>query len=124
METTASKYSVAKVDREHPVVDLGVEGPPVVLRGAEPQVGRPHLHAELAPEENRRQRPPAAQVQHAQAGAQVERPASQRTWAPPLGPARTHSGWYFAVRGNLCATPCSLMDVSRERAAKAELAAA
>src|SRR5262249_18428977 len=41
------------VDREHAVVDARVADALEVLRSAEPQVDGPHLHAELAPEEDR-----------------------------------------------------------------------
>jgi hypothetical protein len=67
------------VDREDPVLDLGVPDALKVLRGAEPQVGGPDLHAELAAEEDRRDCPAAAEVQHPHAGPQVE------PFAEPLG---------------------------------------
>ena len=66
-------------DREDAVLDAGVPNPLDVLRGAEPQVRRPDLHAELAAEEDRRQSAPASEVQHPHAGPQVER------FGEPLG---------------------------------------
>ena len=43
-----------------------------VLLGADPQVGGPHLRAELAGQEDRAQGAAAAQVEHAHRGPQVE----------------------------------------------------
>ena len=84
------------VDREDAVLDAGVPDALEVLGGAEPQVGGPDLHAELAAQEDRRHRPPAAEVQDPHAGPQVERSQSHSVshsgLAPPLTPASTHSG--------------------------------
>ena len=62
-----------RMDREHAVLDAGIPDALEVLRGAEPQVGGPDLHAEFAAQEDRRQCPPAAEVQHPHAGPQVQR---------------------------------------------------
>ena len=92
------------VDREHAVLDAGIPDALEVLRGAEPQVGGPDLHAELAAQEDRRRRPPAAEVQHPHAGPQVQRrrePLGQpQRVGPAAGAGEDPSGWYCDERGN------------------------
>ena len=61
------------MDRKDPVRHAGVTHALEILRGAEPQVRGPHLHAKFAAQEDRRCCPPAPQIQHAHAGSQVER---------------------------------------------------
>ena len=79
MDTIASKKSAANgSDRasawigKTPVLDPGIANALEVLRGAEPQVGGPDLHAELAAQEDRGHRPSAAEVQHPHARPEVE----------------------------------------------------
>ena len=57
------------VDGGHALLDAGVADPLLVLGGAEPEVRRPHLHAELARQEDRLRRQPAAEVEDAHARA-------------------------------------------------------
>jgi hypothetical protein len=56
------------VDREHAVLYPGILDALNVLCGANPQVGRPHLHAEFTSQENGRGCPPAAEVQDPHSG--------------------------------------------------------
>jgi hypothetical protein len=79
MLTTASKKPAAKgsdrgvgVNREHAVGDACVADAGQPLVGAEPQVRGPHLHAELAVQEDRRRAAAAAQVDP-HAGPQLHR---------------------------------------------------
>ncbi len=55
----ASKKSSAKgsdarvgVNREHAVADAGVANAVQILGGAEPEIGRPYLDAEFAPQKD------------------------------------------------------------------------
>ena len=69
----------------------------MVLGGAEPQVGGPHLDAELAVQKDRRRGAAAAEVEHAHAGLQLAGPfvshsVSQSELAPPLTLAAIQSG--------------------------------
>src|SRR5262245_11938476 len=60
------------MDWKHSVLDAGIADALEVLRGAEPQIGGPDLGAKLSAQEDRRQRAPAAKVQHSHAGPQVQ----------------------------------------------------
>ena len=75
------------VDREDAVLDAGVPDALQVLRGAEPQVGGPDLHAELAAQEDRRRRASTAEIQHPHAGPQVERLGQPLGQPQRVGPA-------------------------------------
>src|SRR5205823_6216924 len=58
-----------------------------VLRGAEPQVSGPYLDAELTVEEDRGQGAPAAEVQHAHAGPQIQHAGKPLGQPQRIGPA-------------------------------------
>ena len=75
------------MDRKHAVLDAGIPDALDVLRGAEPQVGCPNLHAEFAPQKDRRRRPSAAEVQHPHAGPQVQRRREPLSQPQRIGPA-------------------------------------
>jgi hypothetical protein len=60
------------VDGRHAIGDAGIGNPLLVLGRAEPQVRRPHLHAELAREEDRLRRPTATEIEHAHPGLQLD----------------------------------------------------
>ena len=60
------------VDGGHAIVDAGVADPLLVLGRAEPQVGGPHLDAELAGQEDRLGGAAAAEIEHAHARLQLD----------------------------------------------------
>src|SRR5262249_23048180 len=60
------------VDGEDAVAGAGLRDAAPVVGGLDPEVGRPHLAAELAGEEDRAQRPAAAQVEDPHARAELE----------------------------------------------------
>src|SRR5207247_6139528 len=76
-----------RVDRENPVLYAGIADPLEVLGDAEPQVSGPYLDAELTVEKDRGQGAPAAEVQHAHAGPQVQRPSKPLGQPQGIGPA-------------------------------------
>ena len=76
-----------RVNRKHAVVDTGIADPLDVLRGAEPQVGGPHLHAELAPQEDRRRCLAAAQIQHPHSGSKIQGGCEPLDEPEGIGPA-------------------------------------
>jgi hypothetical protein len=59
--------------REDAVLYAGIADALNVLGRAEPKIGRPYFNAEFAPQKDGRRGPPAAKIQHSQAGAQVQR---------------------------------------------------
>ena len=75
------------VDRKDAVLDPGIPDALKFLRGAEPQVGGPDLHAELAPKEDGRCPAAATEVQHAHAGPQVHRLGQPLGQPQRVGPA-------------------------------------
>ena len=58
---------------EDAVLDPGVLHALEILRGVKPKVRRPNLHAELAAQEDGRDGPPAAKVEHAHPRSEIER---------------------------------------------------
>jgi hypothetical protein len=40
------------VKRKHAILDTSIPDALHILRGAEPKVGRPHLHSEFSPQKN------------------------------------------------------------------------
>src|SRR4029453_7174274 len=79
MDTMASKNSAANgSDRasawmgKTPSSTPGIPDAAKVLRGAEPEVGGPDLHTELAAHEDRGHRSSAPEVQHPHTGSQVD----------------------------------------------------
>ena len=61
------------MDREDAVVHTGIAHSLKIVVYAVPQVGCPDLNRELATQEDRRGGKPAAQIEDAHAGAEIER---------------------------------------------------
>ena len=61
----------------HRSFGAGVADPPPVVGGRHPQVGRPHLHAELFGEEDRADRLAASQVEHPHARPKLKQLAER-----------------------------------------------
>jgi len=75
------------MDRKNAIFDARIPDALEILRGAEPQVGGPNLHAEFAAQEDRRHRPPASEVQDPHAGPQNQRLAKPLGQPQRAGPA-------------------------------------
>ena len=90
------------LDREHAVRDSRfLDAAPVLCR-FDPEVGGPHLHAELAREEDRRDRGAAAEVEHAHPAASGSTCVSASVSHSTFGPMRfrcTHVASYAEARG-------------------------
>lgn len=52
--------------------DPGIAYALKIIRGAEPEIGGPYLHAEFAMQKDRRHRPAAPEVEDAHPGAQIQ----------------------------------------------------
>ena len=62
-----------RMDRIHAVQGARVPDALDILRGADPKVGCPDLHAKFTMQKDRRRRPATAEVQHPHGGSQVQR---------------------------------------------------